>query len=190
MQAFLDGAGLAPALLNGSDPAEAMRDIGRMVRAAVEGARDILSTRALLKSEFRVEQTVLRRSDNNAMKFAPDAQRCLAAMVGAAPPGFVSGAAAMQQSMEDIKAHELALVAALNSVFADMDRQLDPDAIMKKARADQSFATMLPYAREAKCWAIYVETYRVLQESGAANGGGTLLAPLARAYGRQLRRGG
>jgi predicted component of type VI protein secretion system len=137
-----------------------------------------------------VDQTVLRRSDNNAMKFAPDAQKCMAAMVGAAPPGFLPGAAAMQQSMDDIKAHELALVAALNTVFADLDRQLDPEAIMRKAREDQSFSTMLPYAREAKCWAIYVAAHKLLQDSGASNTGGSLLAPLAQAYARHLRRGG
>jgi type VI secretion system FHA domain protein len=190
LHAFLDGAGLAPGTLDEADLPAAFREIGQMVRAAVEGARDILSTRALVKSEFRVDQTVLRRSDNNAMKFAPDAQKCMAAMVGAAPPGFLPGAAAMQQSMDDIKAHELALVAALNTVFADLDRQLDPEAIMRKAREDQSFSTMLPYAREAKCWAIYVAAHKLLQDSGASNTGGSLLAPLAQAYARHLRRGG
>ncbi len=189
-RAFLDGAGLPPDTLDGVDTEAAFYEIGQMVRAAVEGVRDVLSTRALVKSEFRVDQTVLRRSDNNAVKFAPDVQRCLAAMVGASPPGFLPGPAAMQQSMDDIKAHELALVAALNSVFADMGQQLDPEAIMRRARQDTGFTTMLPYAREAKCWAIYTETYRLLQDSGAANTAGSLLAPLAQAYARQLRRGG
>ncbi len=186
--AFLEGAGLPPDTLAGLDVESAFKEIGLMVRAAVEGVRDIMSTRALVKSEFRVDQTVLRRSDNNQVKFAPDAQRCLAAMVGAAPPGFLPGSAAMQQCMDDIKLHELALIAALNSVFADLDQQLDPEVIMRRARQETSLSTVLPYARDAKCWAIFVETYRLLQESGAANTGGSLLAPLAQAYARQLRR--
>jgi type VI secretion system FHA domain protein len=187
--AFLEGAGLPADTLAGIDPDTALREIGQMVRAAVEGVRDIMSTRALVKSEFRVDQTVLRRADNNQVKFAPDTQRCLAAMVGAAPPGFLPGPAAMQQSMDDIKLHELALVAALNSVFADMGQQLDPDAIMRRARQETGLSAMMPYAREAKCWAIYMENYKLLQESGAANTGGSLLAPLAQAYARQLKRG-
>ncbi len=186
--AFLQGAGLPAHTLAEAEPEEAFRDIGRMVRAAVDGVRDILSTRALVKSEFRVEQTVLRRSDNNAMKFAPDAQRCLAAMVGAAPPGFLPGSAAMRQSMDDIKIHELALVAAINSVFADLSKQLDPDTIMTRARQETGLTTMLPYAREVRCWAIYTETHALLQDSGAHNTGGSLLAPVAQAYARQLRR--
>ena len=186
--AFLQGAGLPANTLADAEPEEAFREIGRMVRAAVDGVREILSTRALVKSEFRVEQTVLRRNDNNAMKFAPDAQRCLAAMVGAAPPGFLPGSAAMRQSMDDIKIHELALVAAINSVFADLSKQLDPETIMTRARQETGLTTMLPYAREVRCWAIYTETHALLQDSGAHNTGGSLLAPVAQAYARQLRR--
>ena len=187
--AFLDGAGLPPDTLAAMQAEAAFREIGQMVRAAVEGVREIMSTRALVKSEFRVDQTVLRRSDNNPVKFAPDTQRCLAAMVGAAPPGFLPGAAAMQQSMDDIKLHELSLVAALNSVFADLGTQLDPETISRRARQEAGLADKLPYARDAKCWAVYLDTYAKLQESGAANTGGSLLAPLAEAYARQLRRG-
>ena len=186
--AFLEGAGLPATTLAGIDSEAAFREIGQMVRAAVEGVRDIMSTRALVKSEFRVDQTVLRRTDNNQVKFAPDAERCLAAMVGAAPPGFLPGPAAMQESMDDIKRHEIALVAALNSVFADLGQQLDPETITRRAKQETGFATMLPYAREAKCWAIFTENYRLLQETGAPNTGGSLLAPLAHAYARHLKR--
>ena len=49
-------------------------------------------------------------------------------------PGFLPGSAAMRQSMDDIKIHELALVAAINSVFADLSKQLDPETIMTRAR--------------------------------------------------------
>ncbi len=186
--AFLQGAGLSPDTLRGADTEASFRQIGQMVRAAVDGVRDILATRALVKSEFRVDQTVLRRNDNNAMKFAPDAERCLAAMVGTVPPGFLPGPEAMRQSMDDIKRHELALVAAINKVFADLGRQLDPELIMAKARQETGLGTMLPYAKEVRCWTIYTETHALLQDSGAANTGGSLLAPVAQAYDRQLRR--
>ncbi len=187
--AFLEGAGLPPDVMRGADTEASFREIGQMVRAAVEGVRDILATRALVKSEFRVDQTVLRRNDNNAMKFAPDSERCLAAMVGTPPPGFLPGPEAMRQSMDDIKRHELALVAAINKVFADLGRQLDPEQIMAKARQETGLGTRLPFAKEVRCWSIYTETHALLQDSGATNTGGSLLAPVAQAYDRQLRRG-
>ena len=52
-----------------------------------------------------------------------------------------------------------------------------------------AWPTSFPTRATQKCWAIYTETYAKLQESGAANTGGSLLAPLAEAYARQLRRG-
>ncbi len=188
IDAFLEGAGLPPEALGGMTPEETARDLGRLVRAAVEGAREILATRAMVKAELRVDQTIIQAVSNNPMKFAPDVQRCLAAMVGQPPPGFLAGSAAMTQSMDDIQRHELALVAALNGVFGNLTERLDPEAIMTKVRAESSLNTILPYAREARCWALYVEQYQALQATDADNTGGSLLAPLAAAYARQLRR--
>ncbi len=94
----------------------------------------------------------------------------------------------MRQGLDDIKLHELALVAALNSVFGELSSQLDPDAIKAAVRGETGLGTMMPFSRDARCWAVYQANYRKMQESGAQNTGGSLLSPLAAAYGRQLRR--
>lgn len=186
--AFLDGAGLSRDALAGMADADAMRDLGRLLRVAVEGVREILATRAMVKSELRVDQTVVQAADNSALKFAPDLQRCLVAMVGQPPQAFLPGSAAMERAMTDIKQHELAMVAALNGTFAALNEATDPEAIAAKVRAESGLVPMLPIAREARCWAIYLEQYKALQASGAENTAGSLLAPLAAAYARQLGR--
>lgn len=188
LDAFLEGAGLTRDAVAGMSEADVGRDLGQMVRAAIEGVRDILATRAMVKSELRVPQTIIQADNNSAMKFAPDVRRCLAAMVGHPPQGFLLGSAAMAGAMDDIKRHELALISALNSVFATLAENLDPDAIDAKVRADGGIGNVLPFAREARCWAIYLEQYRAFQTTDADNTAGSLLAPLASAYARQLRR--
>ena len=187
LDAFLEGAGLTRDAIAGLSEAEIGRNLGHMLRDAVEGVRDVLATRAMVKSELRISQTVIQASDNSALKFAPDVRRCLAAMVGQPPQGFLPGATAMLNAMSDIKRHELALVAALNSVFASMTEKLDPETILGKVRGESGLGTMLPYAREARCWAVYLENYQALQASGSENTAGSLLAPLAVAYARQIR---
>ncbi len=187
--AFLAGAGLPADALGDLAPEASFQQMGEMVRAAVEGVREILATRAMVKSELRADHTVIQAADNNAMKFAPDVQRCLAAMVGQPPPGFLPGPEAMRRSMEDIKRHELALVAALNTVFAEMTAQLDPEAIGLSVRSEPGISSMIPYAREARCWALFAERFAALQNSGAQNTGGSLLAPVAAAYAKHIRRG-
>jgi type VI secretion system FHA domain protein len=187
---FLEAAGLPPGCLAGADLQEAGRNLGRMMQASIEGVREVLATRAMVKSELRVDQTIIQAANNNAMKFAPDVRRCLAAMIAAPPPGFMPGSAAMQQSLNDIKLHELALVASLNSVFADLSTQLDPDSIMARVRSEAGVTSAVPMMREARCWAIFEENYRTLQEAGGVrNTGGSLLSLLATAYARQVRRG-
>ena len=188
--AFLSGAGLPPDSLAGTDAETTFHEIGALVRAAVDGVREILATRAMIKSELRAEQTVIQAADNNPMKFAPDVQRCLAAMVGQPPVGFIPGPEAMRRSMDDLKRHELALIGALNSVLADMTLKLDPEAIDKHVRGEGGIGAMVPYAREARCWAVYAERFAALQNSGIANTGGSLLAPVAASYANTVRRGG
>ncbi len=186
--AFLDGAGLPRAALAGLDELAAMQDLGRMVRAAVEGARDILATRAMVKSELRVDQTVVQAAGNNAMKFAPDVQRCLAAMVGAAAAGHSCRVRPpWRQRMDDIKLHELALIAALNSVFAAICPAAGPGGDRGQG-ARRRAGIGLHAADRARGHAAGPSTskhYRALQDSGAENTGGSLLAPLAAAYARQ-----
>ena len=185
---FLETSGLSAKAFEGVAPLEAGRDLGRLLRIAIEGVRDVLATRAMVKAELRVDHTIVQAQDNNAMKFAPDVQRCLDAMVGQPPPGFLPGAAAMQQSLDDIKRHELALIAALNSVFTEIATQLDPEAIREGVRTESSFGSALPMMREAACWSLYEQRYAALQQSGGAqNTNGSLLSPLAAAYGRQVR---
>ncbi len=188
--AFLAGAGLPPESLAGAEMETIFHDVGGLVRAAVDGVREILATRAMVKSELRADQTVIQAADNNPMKFAPDVQRCLAAMVGQPPAGFIPGPEAMRRSMDDLKRHELALIGALNTVFADMTAQLDPEAIGNQVRSEGGIGHVLPYAREARCWAVYAERYAALQSGGVANTGGSLLAPVAAAYSNTLRRSG
>ena len=69
LAAFREGAGV-PSLDFGDDPEAAMREAGMVFRAMVEGLRQVLISRAAVKNEFRVEQTMLRARDNNPLKFS------------------------------------------------------------------------------------------------------------------------
>ena len=184
-RAFLEGVGLDPALLDGIDRAEAMREAGRLVRVAVEGVRDVLATRAMAKAEFRVEATLVRANGNNPLKFSPDTQRCLEAMVGVPPPGFLRGAEAMQRGLDDIKRHELAMLAAINAMAGEVALELDPAAI--RGRVDQEGGRgLLARGGGARYWARFEVAYKRMQES--YGGTGPLLGAFAQAYARLARR--
>lgn len=182
--AFLEGAGLDASALGGADPQQSFRDLGRMVRASVTGLRDLLGTRKLAKAEFRIDATVVKASGNSALKFSPDADRAMAAMVGPAPPGFLPGAEAVEQGFQDIKSHELAMVTTISLILNEIAGQLDPAAI----RAKVGDGGMLASSRKANWWDEYERVFAALRGADPEPGQAPLLRHFAEAYAEQVQR--
>ena len=78
--AFLRGVALSDAKL--ADPEKTLERIGAAVRASVTGLRQTLMARASIKDEFRIEQTMIRPSGNNPLKFSLDDDDALATLLG------------------------------------------------------------------------------------------------------------
>ena len=56
--------------------------LGAATRATVSGLRQTLMARASIKDEFRIEQTMIRASGNNPLKFSLDDDDALATLLG------------------------------------------------------------------------------------------------------------
>lgn len=188
LAAFLHGAGITPDAVGHNDPETVMRNAGAIVRIAVEGLREILTTRAMMKVELRVEHTILRPGDNNTLKFVPDLQSCLMALLGDPPPGFMRGPACVQQSLDDVKRHEIAMVAAWSGAMGDMLAQMDPERIRAEGDEDVGIGTMFPAAKKARYWQIFERLYRELKDRQGDGSGASLIGPMASAYARQITR--
>ena len=78
--ALLRGLGLGDKALR--DPEKTLEGLGAAVRATVIGLRQILMARASIKDEFRIEQTMIRPSGNNPLKFSLDDDDALATLLG------------------------------------------------------------------------------------------------------------
>ena len=70
LAAFFKGARLNAAAP--SDPAAMMTALGKAFRATVAGVRATLIARATIKSEFRIDQTMIQARGNNPLKFSAD----------------------------------------------------------------------------------------------------------------------
>ncbi|UPG84792.1 type VI secretion system-associated FHA domain protein TagH [Luteibacter aegosomatis] len=93
----------------------------------LDGVMDVLRARAELKNGFRMPATLIRRTENNPLKFAPSAREAMSRLL--APPGeaFLSGEAAIVDAMDDIRLHQVALLAGVRAAFDDLVAQFDPD---------------------------------------------------------------
>ena len=111
--AFLAACGLSPADVGAVDLTTMMDRAGRMLLHSVAGLHGILSARQLAKQEFGIERTMIERSGNNPLKFTLDAKEAMHTLLCVEIPGFIRGDAAVEQAFSDIRAHEVAMLAAL-----------------------------------------------------------------------------
>ena len=159
--AFAAGAGIAgqPHL----DPMTALGELGRAFRAMVTGLRAVMIARDEIKAEFRIEQTMVRASGNNPLKFAADDADALAALLGIGRHGGMSASRALSEALRDIRLHELAVAAAIQQAIRDLLDEVSP------ARLAQDLppmtADILPGRRAQRSWTAYEALHARLQRA-------------------------
>ena len=92
LAALLQGAGVPDLRFANQTPEATLEAAGAVFRAMVEGLREVLMSRAAIKNELRVEQTMMRSRDNNALKFSVTVEEAVAALL-LPPPARLQGAA-------------------------------------------------------------------------------------------------
>lgn len=188
VEAFLSGAGLPGDAVAGQDPAQVMRALGRAYRETVLGLADILRTRGMIKAEFRIERTMIGASANNPLKFLSEPDAILAAMVGRPSPGFSEASAAIRDGIRDVKAHELAMLAAMQAALAKLIGQLDPATLTARLDRRSLLQAVVPAARKARYWELFEQSYRTIAAQLEEDFHGAFGEAFAAAYQDEMRR--
>jgi type VI secretion system protein len=189
LAAFLQGCGLPPNTIPPEAAPEVMRTLGQTFRELVGGLRDVLTTRAMIKAEYRVEQTVIRSSNNNPLKFAMDVDQAMAAMVGPPRQGYMPPLKSAHEGFKDMKAHELALMAGMQAAVQALFRQFDPEQLKQRLEKSSSvLSSVLPGAKKAKYWEIYEEQYKQIAREMSEDVRGTFGRAFAEAYEQQSKK--
>lgn len=155
MAAFWEAAGLDPRLAGdacGPDRA------GAMFGALVRGLWEVLRARTAFKEEFRVERTMLGAANNNPVKFAIDPEQALEGLARPAARGFMAPLEAVEESFDDIRRHELAMMAAMHRALSHVLEEFDPETLESKLEG-MSLLDALPGGRRARYWDLYVKHY-------------------------------
>ena len=146
--AFLRGTGLNGVTL--PDPVQTMELAGAALRATVSGIRQALIARASIKGEFRIEQTMIRSSGNNPLKFSAGDDDALGAFLGLGRRSGMTPAEAVSEALRDMRLHELATVTAMQTAVRALLAQFAPDAIDQQTA--KSGLSVLPGQRKARAW--------------------------------------
>lgn len=150
LQALLRGMGLSALQLN-RGPVETAELAGAMLREAVSGTMAVLMARAMTKRESRLDMTVLGAQANNPLKFFPDAESALAQMLTNAMSGYMPPVKAIGSAYDDLKAHELAVIAGMRAALKGVMARFDP-AQIEAQEPEGVMDKMMAAARKARMW--------------------------------------
>jgi type VI secretion system protein ImpI/type VI secretion system protein len=182
LAAFLQGAGLPD--LEPRDPAATLLALGKAFRNLVAGLRAVLIARAAIKSEFRIGQTLIQARGNNPLKFSADDDDALGALLGAGRHSDMTPDEAVADALRDIRLHELASIAAMQTAVRALLQGLDPAKL--RAQAEHGGVTLLPVQKKARAWDAYEALYAKTVQALADDFDSVFGKAFARAYERAL----
>jgi len=187
LQALLDGLGL-PQLRTSHAPEELARLAGELLRGLTAGTMDVLVARALTKRESHIDMTMIAARANNPLKFFPDAGSALGQMLGAALPGYLAPQAAVQGAFDDLKAHELAVIAGMRAALGAVVQRFDPARIEGRFHEPGRFDKLLPASRKARMWDRLVDSYGELARDADEDLQRLFGEKFSSAYAQQVER--
>ena len=182
LAAFLRGAGVAD--LRPADPAAAMEALGAAFRAVVAGLRQAMIARAAVKGEFRIEQTMIRSRGNNPLKFSADDEDALAALIGIGRHSEMDAVAAVADALRDIRLHELATVAAMQSAVRALLAEFDPARL--RHAAEHSALRVMTGQRKADAWDAFEALHARITQALTDDFDSVFGKAFARAYERAI----
>jgi len=111
----------------------------------------VLMARAMTKRESRLEMTVLGAQANNPLKFFPDAESALSQMLTNALSGYMPPVKSIGSAFEDLKAHELAVIAGMRAALDGVLARFNP-ALIEAKEPEGVMDKMMATTRKARLW--------------------------------------
>lgn len=186
-QAFCDGAGIEPPSDQAVTPQQ-MRELGALLRASVYGVHALVAMRAHAKGELGSAVTQIRATANNPLKFSVDARAALEQLIRPPVRGFLAGPAAMQEACDDVLAHAIGTVAGMQAALKGVLDRFEPAILEGKLSNRSMLETVLPGARKARLWELYVEHARSLREEASEDFNTLFGKAFRKAYDAQIDR--
>ena len=191
IHAFLEGAGLSHARPTQEQWHTIATNLGAIFRETVQGLTDILRARGDVKGEFRLDRTMVGPMENNPLKTPPGQaplgpEEIMTLLLIRQKDAYMSPVQAVREGFNDIKAHQLAVVAGIQAALNRLLERFDPHNL--EARLRQTvFDSILPASRKAKYWDLFTTEYQAIAQEAEEDFNQLFGTEFARAYEERLR---
>lgn len=160
-------------------------NIDEIFRVVVDGVMDVLRARAEIKNTFRLPVTIIQRSENNPLKFAPNPEEALQKIMAPSGGAFMSGTLAFEDAFDDIRCHQMAMLAGVRAAFESLLVHFSPDRFEQEADGGSKRSA---FAGKGKYWERYREHFEGLNKDPDDCFRRLFGDEFARAYEEQLSR--
>ena len=184
-RAFLDALDVEELQISDEDLHTTMARMGRVMRTMITGLREILMTRTSIKSEFRIEQTMISAGGNNPLKFSISPEQAIESLVKPKARGYLGSETATEQALNDIKAHEVAMVTGMEAALKGILARLDPEVLGERIETGGGIAGLLK-GKKARYWEVYEKMYGQISDQAENDFHELFSREFARAYKEQL----
>ncbi|MDX8346874.1 type VI secretion system-associated FHA domain protein TagH [Cognatiyoonia sp. IB215446] len=187
IRAFFQGAGAAHLAIPPAEMEATMARMGQIMAAVITGMRDILMTRAALKSEMRMDRTMINAGGNNPLKFSVSAEQAIEAMIRPSVKGYLEADAAITEALNDIKAHEVATMSGMEAALKDLLFRLGPEQLSARIEAGSTLGNLLG-GKKARYWEAYEKMYAQIARETEDDFQSAFGKEFARAYEEQVKK--
>lgn len=184
-RAFLRAVGADDVRIDDAEMVKTMARMGRVMKTLITGLREILMTRTSIKGEFRIEQTMISAGGNNPLKFSISPEQAVEAMVKPGARGYLSAESAAEQALDDIKAHEIAMVTGMEAALKGVLHRLDPQELAGRIETSGGLGGLLK-GKKARYWEVYEKLYADIADQAENDFQDLFSCEFARAYKEQL----
>src|SRR5688572_7087140 len=184
LAAMLAGAGLE----NVPVTPELARSFGRILRVVVGGVMDVLQARQRIKSEFRMGMTTFKPADNNPLKFSANVDDALHNLLVKRNAAFLGPVEAFEDAFDDVRNHQMAMLAGLRVAFEAMLAEFDPDRLQEEFDRQLKKGALLSVPAKLRYWDMYQEKIRDMVKDPEVSFRELFGDEFAKAYEEQLRR--
>jgi len=178
---MLAGAGIDRSLVT----PELARNFGQILRVVVGGVIDVLQARQRLKDEFRMRVTTFKPAQNNPLKFSANVDDALYNLLVKRNAAFVGPVEAFEDAFEDVRNHQMAMLAGVRVAFDAVIKQFNPDRLQEEFDR-QSRGSLVP--GKLRYWEQYRERFNDMVSDADASFRELFGEEFAKAYEAQLER--
>jgi type VI secretion system protein len=130
---------------------------------------------------------MIQARNNNALKFSVTVDDAVIALLSKDRPGYMAPLAATKEAFNDIKSHELAVMAGVQTALLGLLQRFDP-ATLEKRLSQGLLASVLPGARKARYWDSFTEVYGQIAREAEDDFQAVFGRAFAKAYTAQTRK--